>query len=396
MTNHTDPTILRDRITDVLEFYYPTCIDERGGYVAQLDETTGAVYDPDLRHLVATARFVSNFSTGVRIGGPEWCAPAAAHGLRFLDAHHRDDERGGYAWLLDVTDPVDSTRSPYGHAFVLLAYARAIEAGLDDRVSFDLRERHDETASLIEERFVEPAHGLLQSTLDADWEPLEEYRGQNANMHACEAFLASFEATGQRSYLDRAMSIAQRVTVDLADSDGRIWEHYTTAWEPDHSYNRDNPRDQFRPWGFQPGHHAEWAKLLAIASERSDEIWLRDRAIELFDYALTGWADDGGFYYTVDFDTDPVVADRYGWPVAEAIGAAAVLYRLTGDDDYFEWYDRFWTYAVGNLIATGGNWHEKLTPQHEPMETDRGPAVEPGYHPIGAGFESLRTSGNDH
>lgn len=41
MTNHTDPTILRDRIMDVLEFYYPTCIDERGGYIAQLDETTG-------------------------------------------------------------------------------------------------------------------------------------------------------------------------------------------------------------------------------------------------------------------------------------------------------------------------------------------------------------------
>lgn len=58
------------------------------------------MYDPDPRHLVATSRFISNFSIGVRIDGPEWCASAAAHGLRFLDAHHRDDERDGYAWLL--------------------------------------------------------------------------------------------------------------------------------------------------------------------------------------------------------------------------------------------------------------------------------------------------------
>lgn len=31
MTDHANPTMLRDRITDVLEFYYPACIDDQGG-----------------------------------------------------------------------------------------------------------------------------------------------------------------------------------------------------------------------------------------------------------------------------------------------------------------------------------------------------------------------------
>lgn len=390
MEDHADSEVLETRIENVLDFYYPACVDERGGYIAQLDPETGSVYDRDARHLVATARFVSNFSIGVRVGGPDWCTSAAAHGLRFLDTHHRDSERGGYAWLLDVTDPVDETRSPYGHAFVLLAHARALEVGLDDHVSFDLRDRLDGVASLIEQRFWEPTHDLLGSRLDADWRPLEEYRGQNANMHACEAFLAAYEVTDEQSYLDRALTIARRVTVDLADPDGRIWEHYTVAWEPDHDYNRADPCDQFRPWGFQPGHHAEWAKLLASLARHRDAEWLRDRAVELFEYAITGWADDGGFHYTLDFDDEPVVADRYGWPVAEAIGAAAALHEATGEARYLEWYDRFWTYAVDRLVAPGGNWYGKLTPHHEPVVTTSGPEVEPGYHPIGACCESLR------
>ncbi|QLG61875.1 AGE family epimerase/isomerase [Halorarum salinum] len=394
MAGHADGEVLERRIENVLDFYYPACVDERGGYIAQLDPETGSVYDRDARHLVATARFVSNFSIGVRAGGPDWCTSAAAHGLRFLDTHHRDGERGGYAWLLDVTDPVDGTRSPYGHAFVLLAHARALEVGLDDHVSFDLRDRLVDVASLIERRFREPAHDLLGCRLDADWNPIGAYRGQNANMHACEAFLAAYETTDEQSYLERALTIARRVTVDLADPDGRIWEHYTEAWEPDHDYNRSDPRHQFRPWGFQPGHHAEWAKLLAALARHREAAWLSDRAVELFEYALTGWADDGGFYYTLDFADEPVVADRYGWPVAEAIGAAAALHEATGEARYLEWYDRFWTYAVDRLVAPGGSWYEKLTPDHEPVVTTDGPEVEPGYHPTGACFESLRMVGH--
>jgi mannose/cellobiose epimerase-like protein (N-acyl-D-glucosamine 2-epimerase family) len=209
-------------------------------------------------------------------------------------------------------------------------------------------------------------------------------------MHACEAFLAAYEATGDPAHLERATTIARRLTGDLADDEGRIWEHFTADWEPDHDYNREQPRDQFRPWGFQPGHHAEWAKLLVGLWRHRDDPALLDRAATLFDHALTGWAPDGGFYYTLDFEGEAVVEDRYGWPVAEAIGAAAALHGATGEDRYREWYDRLWAYACEHLVAPGGNWYEKTTPDHEPVPTAGGPAVEPGYHPIGACSEALR------
>lgn len=386
----TDSAWLRDRIRSVLDFYYPICVDaDRGGFVAQLDERTGDVYDPDSKHLVATCRFVVNFCRGVRFDGPAYCREAAERGAAFLLTHHRDAERGGYRWLLDGTDPVDERRSPYGHAFVLLALAEATRVGIDGA-----RDALDETFDTIDRHFWEPERELCRSELDADWQPVEPYRGQNANMHTCEAHVAAYEATDDERYLDRARTIARRLTVDLAErTDGRLWEHYTADWTHDMEYNEDDPTHQFRPWGYQPGHHAEWAKLLVELDRHCDGSWFVDRAEDLFGIAVDeGWDDErGGFYYTFDPEGDALVADKYGWVVAEAIGAAAVLADATGDDRYCEWYDRLWTYACEHLVAPGGNWYAKLTPENEYVDTNEGPAVEPGYHPIGACVAALRT-----
>jgi mannose/cellobiose epimerase-like protein (N-acyl-D-glucosamine 2-epimerase family) len=206
--------------------------------------------------------------------------------------------------------------------------------------------------------------------------------------------LAAHEATGEQRYLDRGREIAYSLTVELAaEHDGRLWEHYTEEWDHDMEYNRDKPDDLFRPWGYQPGHHIEWAKLLSVLARDTDTDWALERAEELFDIAIKDGRDDeyGGFYYNFDPDGEPIVDDKYGWLVAEGIGAAAALYERTSDDRYLDWYDRFWEYAQEHLTAPGGNFYTKLTRKNKPYDTSDGPAVEPGYHPIGACFEGLRS-----
>lgn len=211
----------------------------------------------------------------------------------------------------------------------------------------------------------------------------------------CEALIAVYEATGERRYLERALTVATGVTIELAEkTDGMVWEHYTEDWEPDFEYNRDDPDNTFRPWGFQPGHQIEWAKLLAILSRYSDEPWLCDRAIELFEAAVDhGWDDRrGGLYYSVDLNCEPVVTDKYSWEVAEAIGATTALYERTENPEYLEWYKRFWSYAKSTLINPNHqNWYTKVTVENDPVPTSSGIAVEPGYHPIGACFEAIRS-----
>ena len=388
-TPSADEEWLTERIQRILLFYYPDCLDDdHGGYIAQLDTETGEIYDADSKHLVATSRFVVNFSLAARHGGPEWALPAAEHGVSFLREHHRDPDTGGYDWLLRGTETVDDRRVCYGHAFVLLAYARAHEAGIDGA-----KTALEDTYDLLVDHFWEPGYDLCKSGFSADFAESDAYRGQNANMHTCEAMLAAFESTGERRYLDRAREVAHALTVRLAaGTDGLLWEHYTADWDHDFAYNRDEPRHQFRPWGYQPGHHIEWAKLLAVLDRYADTDWALDRAEELFAAAIEfGWNDaDGGFYYSFDRDGAPLVEDTYSWPVAEGIGAAAALAERTDSDRYRTWYHRLWEYAEGTLTAPGVNWYEKLV-DGEPAETGPGPEVEPGYHPIGACFEGLRS-----
>ncbi len=382
---------LEDRIGRLLEFYYPQCLDEaNGGYVAQFDEETGEIYDRDPKHLVATCRFVANFSVAAARSGDERYAAAADRGVDFLLEHHRDHERGGFHWLLDGTVPVDSTRVCYGHAFVLLALARAADAGVGPAA-----DGIEAVARLLDDRFRDPDHGLYRSEYTADWSTAADYRGQNANMHLCEAMLAAHGATGRDRYLRRALEVAESVTVDLtAATDGLVWEHYTPGWEHDFEYNRDDPKHTFRPWGYQPGHQIEWAKLLGTLARHADAEWILPRAAELFDAAIThGWDDErGGLYYSIDLDRDPLVTEKYAWEVAEAIGAAAVLSQQTGRDRYLEWYDRFWAYTDRQLVNPDAhNWYTKVSETNDPIPRTEGVAVEPGYHPVGACFESIRS-----
>jgi hypothetical protein len=151
---------------------------------------------------------------------------------------------------------------------VLLAYAHALMAGVGEA-----RAWIDETWDLMERRFWEPAHGLYADEASADWSHLDGYRGQNANMHACEALLAAFEATGDRRFLARAETLARNITVRQAGLYGDlVWEHYRSDWSVDPDYNREDKTNIFRPWGYQPGHLTEWAKLLLIMERHKQHL----------------------------------------------------------------------------------------------------------------------------
>ena len=85
--------------------------------------------------------------------------------------------------------------------------------------------------------------------------------------------------------------IAHKFTVAMTGStNGQIWEHYTTDWQHDWRYNIDKPDDLFKPWGYQPGHQVEWAKLLLQLNRHQPAGWHLDRACGLFDTAMEkGW-----------------------------------------------------------------------------------------------------------
>lgn len=398
MPNFRSPDFLTDHILHTLAFYAPVSRDSSGGFF-HFFKDDGRVYDRRTRHLVSSTRFVFNHAMAYRrFGRPEDLA-ATRHGLAFVQhAHARPG--GGYAWQIDWHDArttvQDDTNHCYGLAFVLLAHAHALMAGIGEA-----RAGLAQTWELMEQRFWEPQHALYADEASADWN-VKPYRGQNANMHACEAMLAAFEATQEARYLDRALTLAESVTGRLAAlADGLVWEHYREDWSVDWDYNRGDKSNIFRPWGFQTGHLTEWAKLLLqleralVASGREAE-WIVPRARHFFDTAmLRGWdAGNGGLVYGFDPDGAVCDGDKYFWVQAESFAAAALLAVRTGDAGYWALYDRIWAYSWAHFVdQRHGAWYRILTPDNRKISDEKSPAGKTDYHTMGACYDVLRALG---
>ncbi len=383
---------LAAHVDDTLRFYERTAHDPAGGFFHYfLDD--GTVYNREHRHLVSATRFVFNWCQAWRHTGRSIYRDWAAHALAHLDAFrlpHGHPGAGLYAWTLQAGQREDERAMAYGQAFVLLAQSHAHMAGLASQQ--DVADAFDR----METVFYEPANRAYADELSPQGE-LAAYRGQNANMHTCEACLAAFEATGDQRYLDRAESLIERFAFEAATGAERlIWEHYDTAWQPDWNYNRDNPGDIFKPWGYQTGHQTEWAKLILQAhARRPQQRWV-DRAAEL---QLSAWrhgwdAQHGGLIYGFAPDGTPCDTDKYFWVQAESFASAWRLWRVTGDTTFRQQYLDLWAWSWQHMVDhRHGAWYRILAADGSKLEDTKSPAGKTDYHTMGACWDVMAAGG---
>jgi mannose/cellobiose epimerase-like protein (N-acyl-D-glucosamine 2-epimerase family) len=392
------PATLEQHIAHTMGFYYPRCVDPSGGFY-HFFKDDGTVYDASTRHLVSSTRFVFTFGMAYRhFRKPEYLEQVR-RGVDFLRQAHRNPATGGYAWLLKWQDGraevLDGENHCYGLAFVLLAYSHALMAGVEEARGYIA-----ETFDLMEQRFWEAQHGLYADQASPDWSVRDPYRGQNANMHACEAMLAAFQATGETRFLQRAEELAWNITQRQAGrANGMIWEHYRSDWSVDWDFNLHDKANLFRPWGYQPGHFTEWAKLLLLLEQHGAQLqrgtdWLLPAAQKLFKLAITyAWdKQHGGIHYGFAPDGTVCDADKYFWVQAETLAAAAMLAARTGDTQYRKLYEELWQYSWTHFVDhQHGAWYRILTADNRKYSDEKSPAGKVDYHTMGACYDILRT-----
>ncbi len=389
--NFRSPDVLLDHARHTMRFYHPRAIDPAGGMYHYFKDD-GAVYDASHRHLVSSTRFVFTYAMAYRHFGDPAYREGLEHAVRFLREAHRAPDGDGYAWMLDRRTIEDGTQHAYGEAFVLLAYAHATMGGMEEA-----RPWIAEAFELMEKRFWNEADGLYADEASQDWRELSTYRGQNANMHACEALLAAHAATGERRYIERAYTVAYNITQRQAERcGGLIWEHYDTNWQPDWTFNIEDPENLFRPWGYQPGHFTEWAKLLLQLEARGKDMlehdlgWLLPTAEMLFKVAVEkGWDPQyGGVCYSLAPDLTVCDFHKYFWVQAESAAAAAMLAARTGNAEYWTWYDRLWEYSWTHFVDhQHGAWYRILDRENRKLSDEKSPAGKVDYHTMGAAYD---------
>lgn len=382
--NFRTRSFLIDHVRRTLDFY-KNSVDPNGGFY-QFYKDDGTVYDPHTRHLVSSTRFVYNYAMAYLHFADEEYRNRTRHGVDYVRQVHRNPETGGYAWVIDDGKVSDGTNHCYGYAFVMLAYACAVKVGIDEARAW-LRETYD----LMEKHFWLEEYHRYASEATADWQ-LKDYRGQNDNMHACEAMIAAYEATKEEIYLERAKLLAETMTRSSEELHYQIWEHYHLDWTPDFEYNKGVKTNIFRPWGIQTGHQTEWTKLLLILDRYDPQEWHLQRAIRLFDRAMKyGWDEvHGGLFYGYDIEGKTYDDDKYFWVQAESLAAAALLGDRLNDEKYWQWYDRIWEYSWKYFVDHQyGAWYRILTPSNEKYSDEKSPAGKTDYHTMGVCYEVL-------
>lgn len=376
----------------ILSFYNPRVIDSTGGYYQNfLDD--GQHFDDKFRQLVSSTRIIVNYALSSMVYENKEYLEVAQHGLHYVEHIHWQQNQQCYAWTLNDHQPTDMTQQAYGYAFVLLAYAAAKKSGIISTNDALLR-----TYELLEQRFWQADFGLYADEISADG-VLSDYRGQNSNMHLCEAMIAAYEATSDQRFLTRAQTLAKNVAVRQADlTDGLVWEHYTTNFTPDWEYNKNDPKNLYRPWGFQPGHQTEWCKLLLMLNRHAPQDWLVERAKSLFDRAYkTAWDHEhGGLIYGFDPEGKCCDDDKYFWVQAESFAAAAMLYQVTNEPKYLEQYNALWQYSWTHMVDhQHGAWFRVLKHDNSKYSNQKSAAgAKCDYHTLGACFEVLRVLGD--
>jgi len=379
-------TFLSSHVESILSFYEPNVFDEAGGFFQHFKDD-GSIYDAETRHLVSSTRFVFNYVNAYQRTGRDHYKVWAEHGFAYLQTHHLQAD-GHYIWQRNADRIEDGRAMAYGHAFVMLAAAYAARlniAGASETIGkiWDFMERY----------FWEPEHNAYADEYDDSLTVCDLYRGQNANMHTVEALIAAYETTKEPLYLERAELVAKQFCVILARAaDGQIWEHYDTNWQQDWQYNIDKPDDLFKPWGFQPGHQVEWAKLLLQLDGLAPKDWYLDTAKTLFDTAMEkGWDTKyGGLVYGYAPDGTFADAHKYFWVQAEAFAAAWRLWKRTGIVKYREDYDRLWAFSWDHLVDHNhGAWYRIVNQDGSWVEPWKSPAGKVDYHTMGACWDVL-------
>ncbi|AAZ26979.1 AGE family epimerase/isomerase [Colwellia psychrerythraea] len=387
--NFYDHSFLVEHCKSILDFYDHGVLDEHGGYFQNFYDD-GTTFNKGFKQLVSSTRIIVNYATAASILNKPKYLETAQHGLDYLEQVHWQSDSQNYAWTLQDNKPLDMTQQAYGYAFVLLAYAAARKAGMikkDDKLN--------DVYQLLEERFWQAEYGLYADTLSIDG-VLSDYRGQNANMHICEAMISAYEATNNSVFLKRAEVIAENISCKQAAlTNNLIWEHYTKDFQPDWLYNKDDPKNLYRPWGFQPGHQTEWTKLLLQLNSHAPQDWLVVKAQQLFDGSFDkSWDDShGGLIYGFDPEGNWCDDDKYFWVQAESFAAAALLYKATDNSKYLKHYQSLWKYSWQHFVDhQHGAWFRVLHRDNSKYSNEKSAAgAKCDYHTLGSCFEVIKS-----
>lgn len=137
-----------------------------------------------------------------------------------------------------------------------------------------------------------------------------------------------------------------------------------------------------------PGHDIEGVWFLLEHARRTGDADLVQKAAQIFDWAIeAGWDREyGGLLYFIDCLGKPPEAYEHDmklwWPHNEIMIASLMLYRDTGDEKYFQWFETVMDYVKQHFADPEyGEWYGYLRRDGRPtMPSTKGSTFKGPFH----------------
>lgn len=223
-------------------------VDDRGGFYEALN-FDGKPLHIDKR-MRTQARQVYSFAIAWQRSGQEPYRQLVRHGLDFIEKGRTD--LGGFIAVFDADNHIkDTTEDLYDQSFVLLALAHAAACGEQRALQLG-QESFAFLDTYLADRRDDSSHYMGYFETRENNRPL---RRANPHMHLLETCLAWHEVTGEEIFLHRAANIVNLFQTRFFDRDNwALGEYFTADW-------KQAPGAEGNIC--EPGHHFEWAALLA-------------------------------------------------------------------------------------------------------------------------------------
>lgn len=136
-----------------------------------------------------------------------------------------------------------------------------------------------------------------------------------------------------------------------------------------------------------PGHSIEGAWFIAIESLYRKDYSMLKKALEIIDWSLEiGWDKQyGGLFSFVDAEGKPAEQLEWDmklwWPHTEGMFATALAWKITKEDKYKEWFERFHDYSFSKFCDNKhGEWFGYLHRDGSISNSLKGNIFKGPYH----------------
>ena len=350
-----------------------------GGYLTGYDECGNKTEDYR-KFIVTQARMIWCYSMLYSFyPGREDFREAARQGVDFMLAHFWDRHNLGWIWLTDrAGNCLDDGKVIYGEGFMIYALAQYSLSTGDPRG----KEFAVKTFDLIQRYAVDTVNGGYYENLEADWSVSEDgYAAGNRksldiHMHLLEAFTTLYELTGEENHKRKLNGIIDVILKRMINHEAGCGRNqFDLEFNPipaiciRRTWNDDRERgeDVDVPTDTTSyGHNVELSWLLnraaAVMGDSKDRFAFISRALN--DHALRYGLDPsyGGIYRDGPHEGEALVRDKEWWQNCEALVGFLDAYQVTGDERYWDAFEKCWAFDRKYMINHEvGEWRQLLT-----------------------------------